>query len=87
LDVPFLKTNYGISRYSPPRYFLNDRTSENRVVKKKDRQIQTKTDVTHMRSEEINILKDIDKGRQMKTRTDRHKEKQKGLPDRHRAIG
>jgi hypothetical protein len=50
--------------------------SENRVIKKKDRQIQTKTDVTHMRSEEINILqKDIDKGRQIKTKTHRHKEK------------
>ncbi len=87
LDVSFLKTYYGNSRYSTPRYFLDDRTSKNRVVKKKDRQIQTKTDVTHTRSEETNIQKAIDKCRQMGTRTDRHKGKQKVLPDRHTAIG
>ncbi len=39
-----------------------------------------------MRSEEMNILKDIDKGRQIKTKTHRHKAKQKGLSDRHTSI-
>ncbi len=84
-----IETNNGISRYSPSRCFLNDRTF-GKQGSKEERQTdpdKDRRDSYAFRRDEHTERHTVDKDIQMETRTDRRREKQRGLPDRLTAIG